>query len=166
VPNYRIRAATRADASDWLRLVTELARFEKLTPPSPAARRRLVRDAFGSKRRIEVFLATKRDEAVGYAIVAWTYSSFLAKPTLWLEDLYLRPDHRGTGLSRAFLGHLARRAEREGAGRIEGIVLGWNQRAQRFYQRTGATLKKEWILLRYTGPEIRRLARAKTRREP
>lgn len=156
--SYSIRRARRADAPAWLGLIDELADFEKLAGPTPAARRRLVRDAFGARPRIEVFVATHRRTVVAYAIVAWTYSSFLAKPTLWLEDIYVTGAHRGTGLAESFLARLAAHALRRKAGRIEGIVLDWNTRAQRFYDRTGARLKREWILLRYDEEALGRLA--------
>lgn len=160
---YRVRKATRADAKAWFDLIVELARFEKLTPPTPAARRRLVRDAFGPKPRIEVLVGTFEEQVVAYAIIAWTYSSFLAQPTLWLEDVYVTKAHRGTGLADGMLQALSRRALREKAGRIEGIVLNWNTHAQAFYLRTGAHLKKEWILLRYQEKALRRNARPKKR---
>lgn len=152
-PSYRIRRATRDDADEFLRLVHELADFERLEPPDAEARDRLVEDAFGPDPRIEVYLAAVEgaadDDAVGYAIVLETYSSFLARPTLYLEDIYLTPDHRGTGLGDEFLRFLARRAVDADCGRIEGIVLGWNERARAFYKRHGVQEMDDWVFFRF-----------------
>jgi GNAT superfamily N-acetyltransferase len=156
---YSVRPAVRADAKAWLDLVGELADFEKLRGPTPAARARLRRDAFGPRPKIQVYVATSGKVVVGYAILAWTYSSFLAKPTLWLEDIYVTKAHRGTGLADRMLNALAQHALKRRAGRLEGIVLDWNAHAQAFYLRTGAELKREWILLRYDEDALRRLAR-------
>lgn len=149
----------RADAPAWLAMVRELAEFERLAPPSPSARVRLVRDALGPSHRIRVLIA-RSPEPAGYAILAWTYSSFLAKPTLWIEDIYVRPQERGRGTAQALLGAIARLARRAGAGRIEGVVLDWNLRAHRFYEKTGARVLPDWRLLRYDEKAIRRIAGA------
>lgn len=141
-----------------MRLVSELAKYEKLEPPSPAARARLKKDAFGSRPKFDLWLAhPRRRPPVAYAVVLWTYSSFLAKPTLYLEDIYVQPAHRGTGLARRFVERLAREALTRGAGRLEGIVLGWNRRARRFYARLGADEKRDWIFFRLSETALRRL---------
>lgn len=149
--DYTIRRATRDDAEGFLRLVDELAEFERLDPPDEAARRRLVEDAFGPRPRIEVYIAhvDGGENPVAYAIVLETYSSFLARPTLYLEDIYLTPDHRGTGLGDDFLRFLARRAIDADCGRIEGIVLGWNERARAFYRRHGVQEMDDWVFFRF-----------------
>ncbi len=148
---YRIRRATKEDADAFLRLVQELADFERLEPPDATAGQRLVEAAFGDEPRIEVHLAEAdaADGVVGYAIVLETFSSFLARPTLYLEDIYLRPEHRGTGLGDAFLRYLARRALDADCGRIEGIVLGWNERARAFYKRHGVQEMDDWVFFRF-----------------
>lgn len=153
-----IRRARREDARAFVELVVELARFEKLAPPSPAARKRLRRGAFKRRPDFELFVAESGGCVVAYAIVLWTYSSFLAKPTLYLEDLYITPGHRGTGLAESILRFLARYAVRRGCGRLEGLVLNWNRRARRFYKKTGAEELPGWVLFRYREPALRRLA--------
>lgn len=159
---YVVRRGRAADGPGFLRLVDELATFERLPKPFPAARRRLLRDAFGRRPRFELLVATRRGtpDVVAYAILLWTYSSFLAKPTLYLEDLYLSPAHRGTGLARQMMASVARRAKKGRAGRIEGIVLEWNERARRFYRRSGAQELADWIFFRYDEQALGRLARA------
>jgi GNAT superfamily N-acetyltransferase len=160
---YRLRPARREDAKRFLELLDELARFERLDPPVGRARQRLVRDGFGAKRRFDPFMISHGDEDVGYAFVVWTYSSFLARPTLFLEDIYLAPGHRGTGAAALVLGELARLARRKGAARLDGVVLNWNKRARRFYQKTGAKELPEWILFRYTESALEKLARPPSR---
>lgn len=148
-PGYQIQFAEPPHGPGFLRLVRELAEFEKLAPPSPEAEARLLQDAFGPDPRYELLVALHGGEVVAYAIVLRTYSSFLAKPTLYLEDIYLAPGHRGTGLAERMMGTLARLALSRGWGRLEGIVLTWNERARRFYARTGAKELKEWYFFRY-----------------
>jgi len=161
-PSYVLRRARPQDGAEFVRLVDELAAFERLDPPTASAKRRLVRDAFGRAPRFELFVASRRGRQglVAYAIVLWTYSSFLARPTLYLEDIYLSPDHRGTGLARSFLSYLARVALRRKGGRIEGVVLGWNQRARRFYRSTGAKELADWRFFRYDERALQTLAQA------
>jgi len=156
----RIRAARREDGAGFLRLVDELARFERLEPPGAQARKRLLDDAFGPRPAFELFVAEASGELVAYAIVLRTYSSFLARPTLFLEDLYVVPDHRGTGLAHAMMRHLADLALARGWGRLEGLVLGWNDRARRFYAKTGAKELDEWKVFRYDETALRALAGA------
>jgi GNAT superfamily N-acetyltransferase len=144
-----IRRATPADGPAFLRLVRELAEFEKLDPPTPDAQARLLADAFGARARFELHVAEAEGEVVAYAITFETYSSFLAKPTLYLEDLYVTPAHRGKGVSHAMMRRLAALAAERGCGRLEGVVLAWNARARRFYAKTGARELGDWIFFRY-----------------
>ena len=153
-----VRPARRADARRFLALVAGLARYEKLDPPSAGAERRLVRDAFGRRPRIQVLLATDGGRAVGYAILLETYSSFLARPTLWIEDIFIEPGSRRQGAGRRLLSAIARRAKQRGCHRIEGVVLGWNRSAHRFYGETGGAVLDGWWLLRYDRAAIERLA--------
>ncbi len=163
VETYVIRRARREDGPEFLRLVQELALFEKLRPPGPAARRRLLADAFGRSPRFELFVAGARGRPglVAYAIALRTYSSFLAKPSFYLEDLYISPGHRGTGLGLRLVVHLAGLVRRRGWGRLEGIVLAWNRGARRFYAKTGARELRGWIFFRYDEAALGRLARAR-----
>jgi GNAT superfamily N-acetyltransferase len=137
----KIRPYGKRDAKDLASLVRALARYEKLTPPSPAATRRLARDV---GRRIRVLIAEVDGKPVGYAIYLFTYSSFLARPTLYLEDLFVLPEHRRLGLGGAFFKSLLAEARREGCGRMEWVVLDWNTPAHRFYRKLGAKPLEDW----------------------
>lgn len=144
-PRVRIRRYRPGDAGDFIALVRALARYEKLKPPPPAAARRLVRDI---GRRIEVLLAELAGRPAGYAIYLWTYSSFLARPTLFLEDIFLLPEARGAGVGLALWKTIEREARRCRAGRIEFIVLDWNRPAHRFYRKVGAHPLDDWRFYR------------------
>jgi GNAT superfamily N-acetyltransferase len=141
----KIRPFRRTDARDFLHLVRELARYEKLKPPTPAAGRRMVRDI---GRRIEVLMAEVDGRSVGYAIYLFTYSSFLARPTLYLEDVFVLPEHRGKGVGKAFFDALFRAARKAKCGRMEWTVLNWNTPAIKFYDGLGARPLKEWTTYR------------------
>jgi len=153
-----IRPATAADGDTFLALVDALADYEKLDRPTPEARRRLLRDAFGERPRISVFLAERGGRAVAYAIVLETYSSFLALPTLYLEDLFVLPDERRGGIGRAMIRYLADEALRRGCGRMEWVVLDWNQLAIDFYDKLGARRLSEWYTYRLTADQLREIA--------
>lgn len=155
----RIRAATSADANTWLGLVDGLADYEKLERPSPEARQRLQNDAFGPQPRILTYLAEMEGNAVGYAIAFETYSSFLALPTLYLEDLFVMPQHRRAGVGRAFFRFLAGEAQRRGCGRMEWAVLDWNRPAIEFYESMGARRLDEWQVYRLTADQLNELTR-------
>jgi len=141
----KIRPYRKSDARDFLHLVRELARYEKLKPPTPAAGRRMVSDI---GRRIHVLMAEDGGRSVGYAIYLFTYSSFLARPTLYLEDVFVLPDARGKGVGKAFFAELRRLAKTAGCGRMEWTVLNWNKPAIRFYDAQGARPLKEWTTYR------------------
>lgn len=141
----KIRRYRRTDAKALKSLVRALARYEKLPPPSPAALRRLV-SAVG--RRVRVLIAEADGKPVGYAVYFFTFSTFEGRPTLYLEDVFVLPGHRGGGLGRKFFDALLREARREKCGRMEWTVLDWNRPAIRFYRKLGARLMKEWILCR------------------
>jgi GNAT superfamily N-acetyltransferase len=153
-----IRHATQADGRTFLALVQKLAEYEKLQPPSPEAQERLLRDAFGPSPRIEVLIAAKDGRDVGYAIFFEIYSSFLALPSLYLEDLFVVTEARGTGAGSALMRWLAREAVRRRCGRFEWQVLDWNRLAIDFYERLGAEHLKEWETYRLTGEALQRLA--------
>jgi GNAT superfamily N-acetyltransferase len=154
-----IRPATPADADTWLDLVDALADYEKLARPTPEARGRLVNDAFGpGPHRIRVYVAELGGRAVGYAITCETYSSFLALPTLYLEDLFVLPEARRHGIGLAAFRYLAGEAVRGGYGRMEWVVLDWNQLAIGFYEKLGATRLKEWYTYRLTADQLREVA--------
>jgi GNAT superfamily N-acetyltransferase len=158
-PTLDLRPAQPADAESWLALVDALADYEKLDRPTPAARGRLVNDAFGPEpHRIQVYLAERGGRAVAYAITCETYSSFLALPTLYLEDLFVLPEARRGGVGREMFRYLAAEAVRRGCGRMEWVVLDWNQLAIDFYDRLGARRMSEWYTYRLTAEQLRELA--------
>lgn len=154
----RIRAAIAADGPRFLELVDALADYEKLARPAPEARERLLRDAFGEHPRISVFLGELDGVPVGYAVTCETYSSFLALPTLFLEDLFVVPEARRAGLGSAFFAHLAAEAVRRGCGRMEWMVLDWNELAIGFYEKIGGTRLREWYVYRLDAEGLRSVA--------
>lgn len=153
-----IRRAERADAPVFLELVRALAEYERLPPPDAEAEARLVEDGFGERPRFEGYLAELDGHAVAYAIVFETYSSFLARPTLYLEDLFVRPEARRQGVGQAVLRYLAAEALNRGCGRMEWTVLDWNEMAQSVYRRVGAAMLDEWRICRLTGDALAQFA--------
>jgi len=152
-----LRRATRADGAALLQLIRALAEFEKLEPPDLEAQQRLLEDAFSEPPRIETWLAFGEGQAepVGYAIILETYSSFLARPTLYLEDVFVLPEFRNRGIGRAFLRHCVALAHERGCGRMEWTCLDWNTRAQQVYEdKLGAQRMSEWYLYRLTRPAM------------
>lgn len=138
----RIRPYRKSDARHLVDLIRALARFESLKPPSAAAARRLVGDA---GKRFQVLLGEVEGKKIGYAIYFFTYSTFLARPTLYLEDLFVLPDYRRQGAGMEFFDALLREARRRKCGRMEWSVLDWNTPAIRFYRKLGARPLEEWI---------------------
>jgi GNAT superfamily N-acetyltransferase len=155
--SIHIRLATREDASTLFALIEALADYEKLARPTPEARDRLIRDGFGERPRFEAFLAELDGRPVGYAFLFETYSSFLALPTLYLEDLFVIPEARGKGVGKALFEFCIREAVRRGCGRMEWTVLDWNKPAIEFYRRYGAHYMREWYLFRLTGEQLQGL---------
>ena len=145
-----LRRAEREDAPALLRLIVHLADFEKLPPPDVDAQKRLVEDGFGERPRFESWLAFWNGgvEPVAYAILFETYSSFLARPTLYLEDIFVLPEFRRRGIGGALLRHCIRTAHERGCGRMEWTCLDWNTSAQSTYEELGARRLSEWYLYR------------------
>jgi len=158
-PALVIRAGTARDVPTILALIRGLAEYERLAKECRATAARIRRHGFGSPRYFETLICRREGRPVGFALYFFTYSTFLAQPTLYLEDLFVLPDHRGHGAGKALLTALARIAARKGCGRMEWTVLDWNAPALRFYRRLGAGFRKEWILTRLTGAPLGRLAR-------
>lgn len=154
-----LRAATAADLPAVIELVRGLADYEKLPGPDEAAARRLA-DDFGAGR-YHLLVAETDGRIVGYALYFFTYSTFLARPSLYLEDLFVHPDVRGRGVGGRFMRALAGEAVRAGCGRFEWSVLDWNVRAQKFYRSLGADIHEDWQLCRMTGDAITQLARGR-----
>jgi GNAT superfamily N-acetyltransferase len=157
-PGFRIRAATQADLSDILGMIRALAEYEKLTHLCVATEEDLAQHLFASPARIEVLLGKENGQAVCFALFFHNFSTFLGKPGLYLEDLFVRPEFRRNGYGRAMLGHLARLAVERGCGRFEWSVLDWNEPAIRFYQSLGATVLADWRITRVTGAPLAALA--------
>lgn len=153
-----IRRARPEDAEILLTLVDALADYEKLDRPAPEARERLIRDGFGEKAYYTPYLAELDGRPVGYAMTFFTYSSFLALPTLYLEDLFVLPDARAYGVGSAIFRRLAAEAVRAGCGRMEWVVLDWNQLAIEFYERKGGQHLKEWLTYRLTRDQLIEIA--------
>ncbi len=154
----RIRPLGQEDMEVFLTLVDAHADFEGLPRPTPEARERLVRDARDSPPRYRAFLATMDGEDVGYAITFEAYSSFLARPTLFLEDIFVLEPHRGRGFGGAMFRYLVDEALRRGCGRMEWMVQEWNEEAIRFYQRRGAEALSDWRSFRISREQLLRLA--------
>ena len=157
----KIRAGTRRDVATIVALIRGLAEYEKIAHEMEATLARIREHGFGRRRYFETLLCFEGRRPVGFALYFFTYSTFLARPTLYLEDLFVVPDVRGRGAGKALLSALARIAVRRGCGRMEWTVLDWNTPAINFYQRIGARLRKDWILTRLTGAPLRRLARGR-----
>lgn len=152
-----VRRARPEEAPVLIELILGLAEYEKLTPPDADAQERLVRDIFGPQPRLEAWLAFVDGTPAGYALTLETYSSFLALPTLYLEDIFVRPELRGRGAGAAMFRRLVEEARRRGCGRMEWVVLDWNRPALEFYERFGAQRLSEWITMRLTQADFDRI---------
>ena len=153
-----IRAATPEDVGPMLALMYELAEFEKLTHLFIATEDG-VRDAlFGARPSAEAIVAERDGTMIGYALFFHNYSTFLGRRGLYLEDLYVQPTERGTGLGSKMLRYLAALAVERQCGRFEWSVLDWNQPAIDFYQKMGATVLPDWRIVRITGDALDHLA--------
>ncbi|MBK8554092.1 MAG: GNAT family N-acetyltransferase [Ignavibacteria bacterium] len=150
IKNIKIRKAKRSDSKSILKLITELAEFEKLTPPGKAASDRLLKDAFSKKPLFRIILAETNHEVIGYAFYFFTYSSFLAKRTLYLEDIFITEKFRSKGIGRLFFKKLINIARKNKCGRMEWVVLDWNANAIKFYENLGAGELKEWKTFRFS----------------
>ena len=154
----RIRPAVEADVPLVLALIRELAEYERLADQVTAAESDLREALFGPAPRAEAVIATVDGEAAGFALFFHNFSTFTGRPGLYLEDLYVRPAHRGRGVGRRLLVHLARLARGRGCSRFEWAVLDWNEPAIRSYRRVGASPMDDWTVYRLTGTALERLA--------
>ncbi|HWP28172.1 MAG TPA: GNAT family N-acetyltransferase [Chloroflexota bacterium] len=154
----RVRPLQPADVPELLALIDALADYERLPRPDAAARARLARDALATPPRFHTLLGELAGRVVGYAIYFETYSTFLARPTLYLEDLFVRPEARGRGVGTALFRACAREAVRRGCGRMEWQVLAWNELALRFYARWQPQPLDEWRPFRLAGEALARVA--------
>jgi GNAT superfamily N-acetyltransferase len=156
----RIDPATAADIPLILALIRELADYEKLGDQVVATEASLHASLFGAAPAASAVVARIDHEAAGFALFFRNFSTFLGKPGLYLEDLYVRPAFRGRSVGKRLLSHLAALALEEGCARFEWAVLDWNRPARRFYESLGAEANSSWIPYRVTGEALRRLAAA------
>lgn len=144
----KIRKAKKTDFKSIVKLITELADFEKLTPPDKKAQKRLLKDAFGKNPVFKMLVAECDGVISGYAFYFFSYSSFLAKKTLYLEDIFITESKRNLGIGKLFFNKLVDIAEKKNCGRMEWCVLDWNKNAIDFYNKLGAKPLNEWIYYR------------------
>ena len=158
--DVRIEPADVRDVSLVLSLITALAEYERLAHEVVATEAGVRELLFGATPHAEAVIARVGSEAVGLAVWFHSYSTFLSRPGLYLEDLFVLPAWRGRGIGRALLCHLARVAVERGCGRMEWAVLDWNDAAIGFYRSIGARAMDEWTVYRLTGEALDRLAKA------
>jgi len=155
----RIRAGERADVPLIAQLIRSLAEYERLEREVTMTEEKLDRALFGPRPYAETLIAEDdAGKAVGFALFFHNFSTFLAQPGIYLEDLFVLPEHRGAGIGRALLERLAQIAVERGCGRMEWAVLDWNESAIRFYERLGARPNSEWTVYRLAGEPLRALA--------
>ena len=158
-PTPTLRPATPADLPAIVGLIRELAEFERLTHLVQVTPESLHPHLFGARPVAEAVVGEVAGQVVAFALFFTNFSTFLGRPGLYLEDLYVQPAFRGTGLGKALLRHLAQLALQRGCGRFEWSVLDWNQRAIDFYEAKGATVMPDWRICRVTGDALTTLAR-------
>jgi len=160
MPRMNIRTATEDDLPLILRFIRELAEYERLAHAVVATEDALRATLFGNPRFAEVLIGEDDGEPFGFALFFHNYSTFLARPGVYLEDLYVRPEFRGKGYGRALLARIASIAIERNCGRVEWSVLNWNEPAIRFYRSLGALPMDQWTVFRVTGDALETLARS------
>lgn len=158
--DFVLRPARPADCGEIDRLIHELAVYEKLAHQKVGTPEELHRALFGERPACEAIVAERAGRAVGFALFFTTFSTFLCRPGIYLEDVFVEPAHRGLGIGKAILRHLAALAVERGCGRFEWRVLDWNEPSIRFYESLGGKVLPEWELVRMTAPEFEALAKA------
>jgi len=161
-PALRIQRGKATDVPLILEMIRGLALYERLSHQVTATTARLRAHGFGPSPYFRTLICRRGNQAVGFTLYFFTYSTFLAQPTLYVEDIYVLPEARGQGAGKALLSELARIAMKRKCGRMEWAVLDWNTPAIRFYKSLGAGLRRQWILTRLTGASLVRLARGNT----
>jgi len=159
IPGFVIRVAEKEDAGLILHFIKGLAEYEKLSHEVTATEELLRETLFGARQVAEVVIGEYRGDAVAFALFFHNYSTFLGRPGIYLEDLFVKPEMRGLGFGKALLAYLAKLATERKCGRVEWSVLDWNSPAIRFYQKLGAVAKDEWTVHRLTGEALDRLAK-------
>ena len=159
---FRIRAATEADAELLFALILELATYEKLAEKVYGDAEVLRRTLFEERAGEALILETAAGEPIGHAIFFTTFSSFECRSGIWLEDVYVRPEHRRGGIGGMVMEHLATLAAERGHLRLEWCALTWNEPALTFYEKLGATRLEDFRILRLDGEKLRRVSRLRT----
>jgi GNAT superfamily N-acetyltransferase len=159
VPGFVIRVAEKEDTGLILRFIKGLAEYEKLSHEVTATEDLLQETLFGVRQVAEVIIGEYQGDAVAFALFFHNYSTFLGRPGIYLEDLFVKPEMRGRGFGKVLLAYLAKLATERKCGRVEWSVLDWNSPAIRFYQKLGAVAKDEWTVHRLTGEALDRLAK-------
>ena len=159
IDGFLIRKAEEDDVPQILEFIRKLAAYEKLTHEVTATEEQLRKYLFGKDKVADVVIGTFEGTPVGFALYFYNFSTFLAKPGIYLEDLYVLEEYRGRGFGKTLLTYLARKAVQEGCGRLEWAVLDWNEPSIDFYRSLGARLMNEWIINRVTGDSLTALAR-------
>ena len=157
---YSLRAAEPRDAGPIVALIRELAEFEKLTHLLEVTAEGLAPHLFGPRPAAEAIVVEEGGAVIAFALYFTNFSTFLGRPGLYLEDLYVQPQHRGRRIGEALLRALAARAVERGCGRFEWSVLDWNETAIRFYERLGASVLPDWRICRVAGDALTALGRA------
>jgi len=155
-----IREATAGDAALILRFIRELAIYEKAESSVQTDEAGIVDSLFGAGAKARALICQAGGQPIGYAVYFYNYSTWLGRNGIYLEDLYVSPEHRGSGAGKALLQHIARLAVAEGCGRFEWSVLDWNEPAIRFYEAAGAKPQSEWTVYRLEGEALKAFAQA------
>lgn len=155
---FKIRATTEDDVPLILALIKELAEYEELSHEVEATEADIRQSLFGDRPVAEALIGELEGNPISFALFFYNFSTFLGKPGIYLEDLYVKPDFRSIGFGRKILAHIARLAKERNCGRFEWSVLDWNEPAIRTYDRLAARPMKEWILYRLTGEALNKLA--------
>ena len=150
IENIKIRKAEPKDVTIILNLIKELAEYEKLLDEVTATEEKLMNAIFGKDKFVEVWLAEINDEPVGQVFFFRNYSTFLAKPGFYIEDIYVRPQFRGSGIGKKLLNKVVELAAEKNYGRVEWCVLNWNKPAIEFYKNIGAVSMDDWTTFRLT----------------
>ncbi len=159
MPNLSIRPATKSDVPTIFQLIQALAEYEQLEHAVTGSESALEQHLFGNSPYANAILAIQEEKTVGFALWFTTYSTFLTQPGMYLEDLFVLPEYRRSGIGKALLSYLAQIAIQQNYGRFEWSVLDWNAPAINFYQSIGATVRPDWRICRMTGDALSQLAK-------
>ena len=158
IEEFQIRKAQRGDIPTVLDFIKRLAEYEKLSHEVVATEEKLEKYLFGEEKVAEVVIGYYNETPVGFALYFYNFSTFLAKPGIYLEDLYVLEEYRGKGFGKVLLAYLAKIAVEKGCGRLEWAVLDWNEPAIEFYKSLGTRIMKEWLVNRVAGDALSGLA--------